>query len=133
MCSSPTVAPMPMNTPFAWHGYTPAKLRSCPLTGPITGGPTWLSMSPVTHADSRQIRLQPAPCISCRVIHTVPTSTPKPKNKKSSAHWNTSSRPSCWKARSEEHTSELQSRGHLVCRLLLEKKKRKEIYQLTEL
>src|SRR5437870_7145559 len=29
--------------------------------------------------------------------------------------------------RSEEHTSELQSRGHLVCRLLLEKKKRREI------
>src|SRR5690625_6968784 len=27
------------------------------------------------------------------------------------------------KERSEEHTSELQSRGHLVCRLLLEKKK----------
>src|SRR5439155_26366598 len=26
-------------------------------------------------------------------------------------------------ARSEEHTSELQSRGHLVCRLLLDKKK----------
>src|SRR5690625_6396373 len=26
--------------------------------------------------------------------------------------------------RSEEHTSELQSRGHLVCRLLLEKKRR---------
>src|SRR5690625_6533763 len=29
--------------------------------------------------------------------------------------------------RSEEHTSELQSRGHLVCRLLLEKKKTKKI------
>src|SRR5690625_5951134 len=28
------------------------------------------------------------------------------------------------RARSEEHTSELQSRGHLVCRLLLEKKNR---------
>src|SRR5215510_14909050 len=28
--------------------------------------------------------------------------------------------------RSEEHTSELQSRGHLVCRLLLEKKKHKQ-------
>src|SRR5690625_6023078 len=28
--------------------------------------------------------------------------------------------------RSEEHTSELQSRGHLVCRLLLEKKKEKD-------
>src|SRR5690625_6957332 len=29
--------------------------------------------------------------------------------------------------RSEEHTSELQSRGHLVCRLLLEKKKKKTL------
>src|SRR5437870_10167445 len=29
--------------------------------------------------------------------------------------------------RSEEHTSELQSRGHLVCRLLLEKKKQEHV------
>src|SRR5690606_39817040 len=29
-----------------------------------------------------------------------------------------------WKPRSEEHTSELQSRENLVCRLLLEKKKK---------
>src|SRR2546422_10168014 len=37
----------------------------------------------------------------------------------------------CWKRRSEEHTSELQSRLHLVCRLLLEKKKKKrEIYNI---
>src|SRR2546422_5090839 len=35
--------------------------------------------------------------------------------------------------RSEEHTSELQSRLHLVCRLLLEKKKkRKELNCLTQ-
>src|SRR5690625_6034184 len=33
--------------------------------------------------------------------------------------------------RSEEHTSELQSRGHLVCRLLLEKKKRKKTTKIT--
>src|SRR5690554_1483177 len=32
-----------------------------------------------------------------------------------------------FKPRSEEHTSELQSRPHLVCRLLLEKKKKQEI------
>src|SRR2546429_5867962 len=32
--------------------------------------------------------------------------------------------PDCEVARSEEHTSELQSRLHLVCRLLLEKKKK---------
>src|SRR2546422_11725741 len=36
-------------------------------------------------------------------------------------HWGTDGRPG---ARSEEHTSELQSRLHLVCRLLLEKKKK---------
>src|SRR5437870_10730593 len=34
--------------------------------------------------------------------------------------------------RSEEHTSELQSRGHLVCRLLLEKKKRRSTYTHDE-
>src|SRR5690625_6082653 len=34
--------------------------------------------------------------------------------------------------RSEEHTSELQSRGHLVCRLLLEKKKSKDIKHAQE-
>src|SRR2546422_7674224 len=33
-------------------------------------------------------------------------------------------------ARSEEHTSELQSRLHLVCRLLLEKKKKTHIGRL---
>src|SRR3712207_8707487 len=32
-------------------------------------------------------------------------------------------RAAAWKTRSEEHTSELQSRQYLVCRLLLEKKK----------
>src|SRR5258708_12175402 len=36
------------------------------------------------------------------------------------------------KNRSEEHTSELQSPDHLVCRLLLEKKKRKYIDTIEE-
>src|SRR5687768_18120829 len=35
--------------------------------------------------------------------------------------------------RSEEHTSELQSRLHLVCRLLLEKKKKKKINNITHI
>src|SRR5688572_32562773 len=34
--------------------------------------------------------------------------------------------------RSEEHTSELQSQSNLVCRLLLEKKKKKNKYHLTQ-
>src|SRR2546422_4372101 len=37
------------------------------------------------------------------------------------------SRRWCAAPRSEEHTSELQSRLHLVCRLLLEKKKKKRM------
>src|SRR5690625_6369135 len=37
-----------------------------------------------------------------------------------------------WHAfRSEEHTSELQSRGHLVCRLLLEKKREAKAHVST--
>src|SRR5690625_5594917 len=43
-----------------------------------------------------------------------------------------SRRNSSWTAawsRSEEHTSELQSRGHLVCSLVLEKKKKMETGQ----
>src|SRR5690554_7695725 len=35
------------------------------------------------------------------------------------------------KIRSEEHTSELQSRPHLVCRLLLEKKKKNKHKNMT--
>src|SRR3712207_8797359 len=37
----------------------------------------------------------------------------------------------CRELRSEEHTSELQSRQYLVCRLLLEKKKKKHHNMLT--
>src|SRR5689334_24810248 len=47
----------------------------------------------------------------------------------------TTSRSSRWRCprptRSEEHTSELQSQFHLVCRLLLEKKKNKNETKLT--
>src|SRR5687768_17636579 len=40
-----------------------------------------------------------------------------------SCRWNARPEPTRpWSTRSEEHTSELQSRLHLVCRLLLEKK-----------
>src|SRR2546430_12004850 len=41
----------------------------------------------------------------------------------SCVQWSTYMTPN---ARSEEHTSELQSQSNLVCRLLLEKKKQKE-------
>src|SRR2546422_1838396 len=47
----------------------------------------------------------------------------------SSAYARSASRASVSEARSEEHTSELQSRLHLVCRLLLEKKKKTQTMQ----
>src|SRR2546422_3054804 len=45
----------------------------------------------------------------------------------------TSSRSLNLTARSEDHTSELQSRLHLVCRLLLEKKKKSILASPTEI
>src|SRR5207302_10153919 len=42
-----------------------------------------------------------------------------------------SPRPQVCTSRSEEHTSELQSRENLVCRLLLEKKKKKKQKNIT--
>src|SRR5258708_17811223 len=44
-----------------------------------------------------------------------------------------SSAPPTGPLRSEEHTSELQSPDHLVCRLLLEKKKKRNIKETTEI
>src|SRR5438552_6569387 len=48
----------------------------------------------------------------CGGAHQVPAQVPAPSGERG--------------LRSEEHTSELQSPDHLVCRLLLEKKKKKE-------
>src|SRR5690625_6592658 len=63
-------------------------------------------------------------------VHDLSRDRPRPvKIPRHKAGQNADQRPwrpfatSCY--RSEEHTSELQSRGHLVCRLMLEKKKTK--------
>src|SRR5689334_23518240 len=56
-------------------------------------------------------------------VRLVSTSTSRVTSSgRVSAHRSTASPPI---ERSEEHTSELQSQFHLVCRLLLEKKKKK--------
>src|SRR5947209_13674683 len=55
----------------------------------------------------------------CRT-HSSSTSSPL------SVYWASSRRATRHRNRSEEHTSELQSRQYLVCRLLLEKKKKKK-------
>src|SRR5229473_1733189 len=55
---------------------------------------------------------------SCRICGSCPSCAP--------GYWSTSIVPLLRSlSRSEEHTSELQSLAYLVCRLLLEKKKKK--------
>src|SRR5437016_10863340 len=50
-----------------------------------------------------------------------------------SGRWNDQARLVVPASRSEEHTSELQSLTNLVCRLLLEKKKKKQITKITKI
>src|SRR5258708_26248644 len=74
-----------------------------------------------------------SPPVRCSVSLTLPrTNTPSSRST-SFAHGTDlrpasgSSRRTTTTIRSEEHTSELQSPDHLVCRLLLEKKKNKYV------
>src|SRR5690625_6447131 len=87
---------------FAHHGMP---------SGPAVAGslPGWRSMKACTPG----LLYNPLPTA------TAATRTTKPSGASHS------------KGRSEEHTSELQSRGHLVCRLLLEKKKKKAKKNMT--
>src|SRR5438105_10033532 len=71
-------------------------------------------------------RSPPRACLSPRLWSPRTTSRPASRTRSP-----TCAAPS-YSARSEEHTSELQSRVDLVCRLLLEKKKKKIHQQSTE-
>src|SRR2546422_3137365 len=55
---------------------------------------------------------------------TGPRRSPRQWHRQYGRHGSGTESSACQFARSEEHTSELQSRLHLVCRLLLEKKKK---------
>src|SRR5256884_3906210 len=72
----------------------------------------WVAASSGESSTARRAALRASSAASSRTSHCASGST----------------RPT----RSEEHTSELQSRLHLVCRLLLEKKK-KNTYSLQQL
>src|SRR5690625_4403244 len=61
-----------------------------------------------------------------RATRTCSRAAPGDIEQAQASQWAVDFRPTNQPDRSEEHTSELQSRGHLVCRLLLEKKKEAE-------
>src|SRR6266478_3744548 len=73
---------------------------------------------------------------NARMIAFVPSAKPKAcLMLRCLARLCSNSRRSCWRMkdlRSEEHTSELQSQSNLVCRLLLEKKKKKAEKETSE-
>src|SRR3712207_8845287 len=67
---------------------------------------------------------------ACSSADSIPSATNvnvvPPSMTSGSRSWWVSTKTGTWK-RSEEHTSELQSRQYLVCRLLLEKKKHRAL------
>src|SRR2546422_3881173 len=83
--------------------------------------------------DTRANRPRPSFAIGCGVRAPDTTSSPCAFTRKSPFRTFSPVLQSRVKAtpvpRSEEHTSELQSRLHLVCRLLLEKKKKNHVTQ----
>src|SRR5437870_8423251 len=94
--------------------------------GHVTGVQTCaLPISPARRSQPARPRPEPArasrssPGTAGGRLPGAPAPSPKPRPGDTTGQGRGGS------ARSEEHTSELQSRGHLVCRLLLEKKKRR--------
>src|SRR5690349_23125984 len=74
------------------------------------------------HANTTSARLLP---IDAGANAAPRTRTPAGDPERIVPEW-----PCLCRERSEEHTSELQSRRDLVCRLLLEKKKKKKIHKI---
>src|SRR2546422_9725424 len=79
------------------HDALPISTRAPVMSGTRAGRPTFSSVG--------TSKAMPTATIAASTAHRIPA------------------RPCSVGSRSEEHTSELQSRLHLVCRLLLEKKK----------
>src|SRR3989442_7621017 len=82
---------------------------------------TTLFRSPLTTPKGRSMRLAPRACWLLVFPMSLASQTPTDTVKLNPV------------VRSEEHTSELQSRPHLVCRLLLEKKKDSEQNSIVKL
>src|SRR5687768_17785556 len=98
-------------------GPTGRRPCTCPTSAPIGPAPS----SAQTFAEEEAtMPLRAIPKTAAGPAPGEPVPTPYP-------YTDAPAFPTSIGTRSEEHTSELQSRLHLVCRLLLEKKKTKKI------
>src|SRR5690625_2295675 len=120
-CSGSPAAPSPASTPRSRTAV------SCgPCGAPGRSSAILVSLQNPGRAGSPpSTTCPPEPCWICPQEHSR-ARKPSPAYCPRSGGCCTSTispTPATIPQRSEEHTSELQSRGHLVCRLLLEKKK----------
>src|SRR5699024_11987138 len=118
-CSAWTTsgAPLPARTAVS-SLVTAASPASCLLTSTCTSGFCWFQSATTSSMSGAQVQkvsstgaeedVDPQPARAPPTSPAVPRPAPDRRS---------------WRRRSEEHTSELQSRFDLVCRLLLEKKK----------
>src|SRR5690348_17421624 len=99
--------------------WTKSSIRSRPPAAPTLFPYTTLFRSPAstTHAAHRPL------CTVCAFFERAPARATRVCRARACGRARGSPRGTSGGARSEEHTSELQSPVHLVCRLLLEKKK----------
>src|SRR6266496_6211566 len=105
--------------------------RQCDRSSPTPSGSLHTSTmsQPAAHAASARATMPPALFAPAMDRSSLKTSPSKSSRRRSTSCSQTREKPAgSASTRSEEHTSELQSRRDLVCRLLLEKKK-KRIYQ----
>src|SRR2546426_2086463 len=101
-------------TSFSWAG-TPYGSQDVPWMLSHSGPVTFTCVKVI----SIPFKLTPRSVSKCSRFTFAPTKTrPRP------SVWARSANTGPGEARSEEHTSELQSPCNLVCRLLLEKKKK---------
>src|SRR5690606_9740739 len=97
-------------------GHPPARGRQCPGTSPRCLSTTVGSGSPAAHSSKSSTNWAASSSRQPTVSPLMWGDTTRPGTSHSGLSGDSGSR-------SEEHTSELQSRENLVCRLLLEKKK----------
>src|SRR2546422_3054087 len=113
----------PCTFPYACGSPAIRDRREPGASSPVPGSRRF--MASTLHADSPE----PAEERDLMTATLEPTTTPqatKPTTGAAPADVIRKARDAGVQVRSEEHTSELQSRLHLVCRLLLEKKKKKQ-------